>query len=199
PEWRNRFRSTSFHNTVVIDYQEQNRFNNHNLFFLEDDAECKVNLWKTTERYDFLDAEHCGYKRLENAVIHRRHFFFNKKESYWIIKDILTWTGWHTFDLYFHISNNVNYKVDKDSLVVTIIAKDNVKLRIIPLLREDLGLFFEDGWISKGYGQKTKSAVLRYSKAVNIPAEFLFVITKRDVDYSLEEINSIIETMTNKE
>jgi len=197
PYWRNKFRSTLFHNTVVVDSIEQNRFNKRSLFFLENDAKCKINLWKTTKKYDFLDAEHYGYKRLEGTVIHRRQFFFNKKESYWVIKDILMGTGRHTFDLYFHINNNVNYKVDENSLVVTIIAKGNVKLRIIPLLKKSLGLFFEDGWISKGYGQKTKSAVLRYSKAVNFPSEFLFVIAKRDVDYSLEEINSIIEAVIN--
>jgi len=46
PYWRNKFRSTMFHNTVVVDDLEQNRFDARSLFFLKNDAKCKVNVWK---------------------------------------------------------------------------------------------------------------------------------------------------------
>ena len=193
PDWRNKFRSTSFHNTVVVDNQEQNRFNNHNLFFLENDARVKINYWKTTRKYDFLDAEHYGYNRLDNLITHRRQFFFNKEESYWVIKDILKGTGRYTFDVYFHIDKNVIYNINEDSLVVTINVGDSVKLKIVPLQINNLKLFIEDGWISKGYGQKTKSVALKYSKTTIAPTEFLFVFAGSDFNYPKEDINSIIE------
>ncbi len=49
PEWRNKFRSTSFHNTIVVDNKEQNRFNDKSIFCLGEDASVKVNNWKATK------------------------------------------------------------------------------------------------------------------------------------------------------
>jgi uncharacterized heparinase superfamily protein len=60
-EMRNLFRSTRYHNTVVVDGEEQNRFDEDELFTMKPDAAVRVNRWLVTETYDFLDAEHNGY------------------------------------------------------------------------------------------------------------------------------------------
>lgn len=61
---RNLFRSTRYHNTVMVDGEEQNIFDKDNLFGMQLDAAVKVNRWLITENYDLLDAEHNGYARL---------------------------------------------------------------------------------------------------------------------------------------
>lgn len=86
-EMRNLFRSTRYHN-------------------MELDAAVNVNRWEITDKYDLLDAEHNGYARLKNPVVHRRKIFFNKEKGYWGIKDMLAGEGGykHKFDLYFHFA-----------------------------------------------------------------------------------------------
>jgi len=81
PEWRNKFRSTYFHNTVVVDDQEQNRFIENNLFSLKNDAICEcLDFGEDNEKIYFI-GEHYGYKRLKDPVIHKREIrlYKNKK------------------------------------------------------------------------------------------------------------------------
>lgn len=58
PEWRNKFRSTAYHNTIVVDSEEQNRFDENDLFSMRNWCEVKVNKWETNDECDFLDAHH---------------------------------------------------------------------------------------------------------------------------------------------
>ncbi|MBA7653058.1 hypothetical protein ES703_60899 [subsurface metagenome] len=198
PYWRNKFRSTLFHNTVVVDGVEQNRFNDKSLFFLENDAKCKINLWKTTERYDFLDAEHYGYKRLKNSVIHRRQIYYDKNKDYWIVRDLLTGKGEHKFDWCFHIAKNVIFDIDENSLAVTIncgINDDkNIRLKLIPLDAGGFKFFKFDSWLSYGYGEKVSSIMLGYSKTTDIPMDFLFIITTKKFNYSKDDVLNLLES-----
>jgi len=194
PEWRNKFRSTSFHNTMVVDDEEQSRFDSRNLFFMKEDAFVKVNNWRAIKEYDFLDAEHYGYRRLESPVTHRRQIYFCKKDRYWIIKDILTGEGVHAFDLYFNLVPGVIKEADGGSLVVDISIKGGGNLKIIPLIKDDIKLTIEDSWLSCGYGEKIKSKVLKYSKRSAVPTEFLFVFALGDFTCSIEDIDKIIES-----
>ncbi|MBN2072472.1 MAG: heparinase II/III-family protein, partial [Actinobacteria bacterium] len=114
PERRNEFRSTSYHNTAVVDGKEQNEFKPGRLFVLEDKTKVSVKSWKTTERYDFLEAEHYGYQRLDEPIIHRRLFIFDKVESFWVIKDIFSGKGRHDFSIFFNFEQRIE-SVDKDS------------------------------------------------------------------------------------
>jgi len=197
PYWRNKFRSTLFHNTVVTDRVEQNRFNDKSLFFLENDVECKINLWNSTESYDFLDAEHYGYRRLKYPVIHRRQIFYDKIEDYWIVRDLLTGRGEHKFDWCFHIAENIIFDVDEDSLIVNIDSSinndENIRLKIIPLDINGVQLFKYDGWLSHGYGEKISSIMLVYSKTARIPTEFIFVIAVKKFNYSKDYVLNLLE------
>lgn len=139
-----------------------------------------------------MDAEHYGYKRLESPVLHRRQIYFCKKDRYWIIKDMLTGEGVHAFDLYFHLAPVVTKKADGGSLIVDIDIKGGKNLKIIPLIKDDMKLAIEDGWLSYSYGEKIKSKVLKYSKKSALPAEFLFVFALGNYPCSIEEIDKII-------
>ncbi|MBA7510563.1 Heparin-sulfate lyase [subsurface metagenome] len=198
PYWRNKFRSTLFHNTVAVDDIEQNRFNDKSLFFLKNDAKCRINLWKTTERYDFLDAEHYGYKRLKNPVIHRRQIFYDKNEDYWIVRDLLNGEGKHKFDWCFHIAKNIIFDIDENSLTVTINSsindEKNIRLKIIPLDIDGFKFFKFNSWLSYGYGRKVSSIMLGYSKTTDIPTDFLFFITTKKFNYSKDDVVNLLES-----
>ena len=173
-EMRNLFRSTKYHNTVVVDGEEQNRFDEDALFAMNLDAAVNVNRWLVTEKYDLLDAEHNGYSRLN--VVHRRQIYFNKEEKYWVIRDMLTGEGGnkHKFDLYFHFAPMEVKK--KDELVIETGNKTGANIAIAPLEIEGIEMAIEKGRVSYSYGKKVEAPIVKYSKTAEVPAEFVTVI-----------------------
>lgn len=171
-EMRNLFRSTKYHNTVVVDGEEQNRFNEDDLFGMGLDATVRVNRWLVTEKYDFLDVEHNGYARLKKAVVHRRQIYFNKEKKYWVIKDVLTGEGGykHKFDLYFHLAL-LELKRTSD-LIVETNNKDGASIIIVPLETEGISMEIEKGWVSYSYGRKVEAPIVKYSKTGSVPTVF---------------------------
>ncbi|MCK4733304.1 MAG: heparinase II/III-family protein [Methanophagales archaeon] len=182
-EMRNLFRSTRYHNTVVVDDKEQNRFDDDQLFTMNLDAAVNVNRWIVTENYDFLDAEHNGYSRLN--VVHRRQIYFNKEEKYWVITDMLTGEGCHKYDLYFHFAPMELKEIDE--LVIETDNKTGANIVIAPLETDGIKLEIENGWVSYSYGKKVEAPIVKYSKTAEVPTEFITCITSGQVP-SVEEI-----------
>ena len=175
-EMRNLFRSTRYHNTVVVDDEEQNSFNEDKLFAIKPDAAVKVNRWLTAENHDFLDAEHNGYARLKASVIHRRQIYFNKDKKYWIITDMLAGEGGykHRFDLYFHFAP-MELKV-RDKLAVETDNKNEANIMVVSLENEGIEMKIEKGWVSYSYGRKVRASVVKYSKNSSAPTNFSTLI-----------------------
>jgi hypothetical protein len=163
PEKRNLFRSTAYHNTVVVDQEEQNRISPKALFQTGTEARVKLNRFQSTAEYDILDLVHTGYERLENPVVHRRQILFDKKENYWIIRDILEGSGSHRYDLYFHFTP-LNIQQDQDSTLIVKTGCTGTNLAIIPLETEGVTLEITSGWISPGYGLKQEAPVVKYTR-----------------------------------
>ena len=186
-DMRNLFRSTRYHNTVVVDDEEQNRIDEDELFGMGLDASVKVIRWDVTDEYDLLDAEHNGYERLKNPVIHRRQIFFNKKEGYWIIRDTLTGRGEHQFDLYFHLAP-LKVELDKESPLVVRTETEGANLAIIPLESEDISIDILQGWVSYQYGVKLEAPVVKYSKKGYTPASFCSVLYPYTGEFDVGEV-----------
>jgi len=172
---RNLFRSTGYHNTVVVDDQEQNRFNQNELFNMNGDAVPSISQWQITPEYDRFVAEHSGYKRLKNPVVHQRQIYFDKQAGYWIIRDVMIGRGEHRFDLYLHLAP-VEVELDKDFPLVIRTREKGTNLAIIPLNTDELSAEILDGWVSFRYGVKTEAPIVKYSKKCQAPATFCNII-----------------------
>lgn len=98
PEWRNKFRSTAYHNTVIIDGKEQNRFSENNLFFIKNDIAIEFNQWKTSEEYDILEVAYRKHNGIKDSIAHYRQFIFNKKEKKLEIVDTFKGEGEHRLE-----------------------------------------------------------------------------------------------------
>jgi Heparinase II/III-like protein/Heparinase II/III N-terminus len=156
--WRNLFRSTEYHNTVVIDGQEQNRFDPGKIFEMTPDSDVIIHEWISTSDVDRLDAEHTGYSRLDPPVRHRRTFVFLKRKGTWEIIDAIQGEGIHTADWYFHFDSGVDLARKREQTFRTRCKGTNLELEA----HSDIPLLFQvlDGWVSSRYGQKTRSRVL---------------------------------------
>ena len=69
---RNKNRSVISHNTAAIDSEEQNRFFNNRLFYLQNDAKAEIDLWVNLKDIVVISGIHKGYTRLNDVITHRR-------------------------------------------------------------------------------------------------------------------------------
>ncbi len=111
-EWRNKFRGTAFHNTVMIDGEEQNRFANYNLFSMGKDAQTKVVKFEIGKDTDIFVGEHYGYNRLKKPVAHQREMKFYKKKGLLEITDSFSGEGEHNLEWNFIFSQEVKQDIN---------------------------------------------------------------------------------------
>jgi hypothetical protein len=116
---RHEFRSTAYHSTVKIDGVEQNTIDRDAPFVIGDEARPRVLSWETNSDTDKIVAEHYGYQRLKNPVIHRRTVIFNKPERSWLIEDeFLGEAVDHDFEVRFHFAPGLKVNTDETNLEI---------------------------------------------------------------------------------
>ena len=156
-DWRMYFKGTKAHNTIVVNNINQSSW-----------TEYIVKSWVTNKGFDYV---HGQIKLSGSNPIHDRKIFFVRNE-YWIISDLLTGTGSHTYDQYFHIPKEGwgNTTMDATSKIVTCTGNN---LKIIPA---DPTTFTSasiiDDWIETSYGYKTQSPTVKYTKSGPAPTTF---------------------------
>ena len=176
PKSRNLFRSTAYHNTVVIDGEEQNRFEDWTLFLVKNDSRAKCLKWESDKNRDVFVGEHYGYKRLREPVTHRREIIFDKKTQSFKINDRFIGKGEHLFEWYFHFAPDVDVKLIDDK---SIAAKPMSGLQVVlsaETTDDSLQIEVLDGWVSFAYGKKEKARVARYSMKSGVDLKMFFEI-----------------------
>ena len=178
--WRNYFRGTRAHNTVVVDDLDQSELMDVRRVYRP--AQAKLLDWVSNPEFDFVDGIHNGYERLAEPITHRRQILFIKP-SYWIVVDTLTGRGAHTFDLYFHLMPGAEIELDPLSKSLRCKYDNQAGLTIVPLVTSGLCaqvLMGEtnpiQGWVSLFAGEKCAAPVLRYRRQVAAPVQFCTVL-----------------------
>jgi uncharacterized heparinase superfamily protein len=164
PTLRNRFRSTAYHNTVMVDGEEQNRFA-EDVFFLHNDTDARVPVWESNDEYDFLSGVHFGYKRLPHPVIHKRDIRFDKKETSWEITDCFEGEGKHCLEWNLHLAPKVEVEIG-DAKTFRLKTKNS---RLFIRFDEPAGINIEEGRFSPGYRQKRPSKIIRRRITTGLP------------------------------
>ncbi len=174
PVWRNRFRSTAYHNTVVVDREEQNRFGEDSLFGMYEDARARCLKWESNREYDWFIGEHYGYTRLPVPIVHRREIKFYKDRAMWEISDIFdtSYTGnpentEYQLEWYFHLPPSVVVVEKGDNVFL---LDSEVEFSAPSYLKG----FTISGWYSPAYGVKAENKVLKfeYSSAAHLEVRF---------------------------
>jgi uncharacterized heparinase superfamily protein len=102
-KWRDFFRGTAAHSTVVVDGASQAEATGP--FGWRRRPRVRLREWHSTTDFDFVDAEHDGYAALPDPVSHRRRVIF-VKPGYWIVVDDLAGKARHQIDLTFQFATN---------------------------------------------------------------------------------------------
>lgn len=176
-ELRDYFRSSVAHNTLTIDEKSSSRFGNK--FDWETMAEAKVKSWISEDRFDFFEATHNGYRRLESSPADYTRSILFLKNDYWIMRDFVKTVGEHDYQQNFHFNTETNpsiENIENGRWCVNEMPTEKVGVRLFTF--GDKGSWQrKESWISNCYGERTNAPFLRYiSKGIGPQEFFTFML-----------------------
>jgi uncharacterized heparinase superfamily protein len=190
-EWRNRFRSTAFHNTVQVDGEELNRFiDADEIWRLHDDARPTAVTWRTSDVGVFFRGGHTGYRRLASPVMHVREVLFDRSGRRVTFRDILEGRGRHHLVWRFHLDPSVTADVQPAGIRLRGPAAE-VWFRLGADAAIDARI--EPGWVSPGYGRKVEASILILECTCELPKTIVYCFS--DVAPAADEINQAVARM----
>jgi hypothetical protein len=161
PQWREYFRSTRAHNTVVIDDMDQSQMLGPFLWGRR--ARCRLLRWEPTAGGGVVSGEHDGYTHLSDPVIHRRTVTLRENAAGLSIRDDIIARGTHTVTISWHFAEHCTvegaggnrFHVDFGSGSATIALDPELSVSIAKGSENPIG-----GWVSRGYHHKVPSISL---------------------------------------
>jgi hypothetical protein len=176
PIWRDHFRGTSAHSTVIVDHEEQAVAAGP--FSWRGRPAARLGTWACTPTHDVVDASHDAYGRLPSPVRHRRRVLFLRSCG-WAVVDDLTGVARqaHDIELRFQLSPR-RVALDDEGWVRIEGAKGRglwmLSMAPTPLvtdIREGERDPIE-GWVSSAYGVLAPAPMIitrtRYSGAIRL-------------------------------
>src|SRR5262249_8301545 len=193
--WRNRFRSTAYHNTVRVDREEISELPKGQPFALGPNCAVRINRWESSVDEDLLDAQHQGYTRLEDRIVHRRVLRFNKVLEYWTLDDLFT-AGVeasahpHLFEFFFNFDAGLQVSFDENSRAFA--RSRTAVLAVVPASGHTLETRIATRWVSPSYGTRKPSFAIMYSLYATVPfSSRILLIPYKKGDES--KVNDIVE------
>jgi hypothetical protein len=170
--WRDYFRSTAAHNTIVIDGDNQSEI--LGTFLWGRKANTQLLKWDSQAEFDIAIGEHDGYSRV--GIIHRRAVVF-LKPNWLFVSDWIIGGGDHSVDQLWHLSPHSEVELRQDQaiiktqgIIVSIHTEESSGMlaNVIKGSNEPI-----QGWISKGYGHKEPSPVISFAARMMLPKNFI--------------------------
>ncbi len=200
PEWRDYFRSTRAHNTVVVDGQDQAI--GDGTFGWATRFSTRILRHFSFVNADYIEAEHDGYSRLANPIVHRRRVLHVRPHC-WLVVDDFRGEGHHTFETFYHFPalaavsldprnslSSVNLRsADRgQGLSLAFYASNAVEAHVIRGSKAPI-----QGWLSKEYGDIQPAPVLRARVHDSTPSAAMTVLVPRFMDVDTQKLPQIQE------
>jgi len=165
--WREYFRGTSAHNTVRIDGRDQSVSGGPFLWTQHANTRrLAVELGADTER---IVAEHDGYCRLDDPLLHRREIAYDRSARRVCVIDELRASSAHHIEMFWHFATECAVRLEEDGAVA---ARQGVGLKVrwpaaltgrLERGRTDPVL----GWVSARFNEKVPTDTLIVSGTVS--------------------------------
>jgi hypothetical protein len=191
-EWRNRFRSTAFHNVVQVDGEELNRFiSPENLWQFHDDARPIDVVWECGSGVDYFRGSHTGYLRLTPPVTVTREIALVKDGPDVIVRDTVGGEGTRELVWRFHLDPAVAAEIVSGSVRLSSPGRE-AWLQLVGGPR-DMTTTIESGWSSPSYGMRDeiRVVVMRVRAAIPQVATFRLGLVRLPID-RLHELTVVL-------
>lgn len=176
PEWRNRFRSTAYHNTVMIDEVEQNSFGKWHLFSLRPDASASCIEWHVAPQKGRFQGE-CEIRTKPGIIVHKRTIEAFVEDRQWIVTDEFHQKGFkvptnlHRFQFNLCLAPSLRVATKHNILVlagtnvvIMLYFSNHAKAELLPR------------WFSPKYGVLEKTSGVRCEYTGALPLAFQLII-----------------------
>jgi hypothetical protein len=183
PEWRNFFRSTRAHNTVVVDGADQSVPDG--TFKWRKKAQSRVVRHLAKEGFNYIEAENDGYRDAPHNILHRRRLL-HLSPGLWVVADDLAGPPQqHIFDSYFHFPANSHVSIQQENERVLRVSAcaDSARLKLLVCASASMQAKTVEGqinpiqgWVSQTYGHKSPAPTLRIGMETRAPASGMFIM-----------------------
>lgn len=170
--WRDYFRSTAAHSTIVVDQLSQAEPGT--LFTWRNRPSSRIRAWESTPAYDLIDAEHDGYARLSDPVRHRRRVLFIKP-ALWVVVDDLAGDDTHALDLRFQFAAGATVDTSEGGGWARA-SIGHVGTWLKTFSTANLAVRVDDGWVSERYGHWEPAPALSTSTRARLPRRLVTVL-----------------------
>jgi hypothetical protein len=173
PAERDRFRSASAHNVVVVDGQNMHQISPQMPFEMPARARFGVEHWEDSTSAIVLTGWHDAYGSRKDPVVCRRTISLDKATGAVEVVDDVRGQGRRRIESLLHLASGVDVR--------TLSATD-LQMRSD---RYQMGISFTgaetvtvvDGWVSEQYGVRQRAAVLRATTEVQLPTSLRYRMT----------------------
>lgn len=192
--WRQGFRGTRAHNTMVIDSCDQTYI--PGLFGAGRFARPRLNSAILSGGLRFFDASHDGYQRCGGSVQHRR-LLLDLPDMGWLVIDLVTGQGRHEVEELWHFHPDILLRIKSSQIAACIGDREVCQIyqrsSFETLSMVGCGIYDPPlGWLAEEAGQKIPAPVLISSGTGNLPllVATLFVPgrTKKKISLQLKEL-----------
>jgi hypothetical protein len=178
PAWREFFRGTAAHSTAMVDGVSQTA--PAGPFRWRERPAARLLRWASTDAQDLAEAQHTGYARLADPVIHRRRVLWIKPRC-WVLVDDLEGSAEHEIELRFQFAP-LEVTLDA-SLWARARGSRGHGLLVRPFSSAPLKAEVRvgelapiRGWVSPDYGRRQPAPVLIYSTVTGLPFRIVTVL-----------------------
>lgn len=194
--WRDHFRGTAAHSTVMVDGVSQ--ATPAGPFAWRQRPQARLRRWISTASFDLADADHDAYSRLADPVTHRRRVLFAKGRYYWVVVDDLEGGAEHRLDLRFQFAPmEVTLGLDEWARAR---AADGRELRIRAFATTPLAAHVAvgevgsmQGWVSPNYGRRHPAPMLRYTTVGLLPLRIVTLLLPVDCVLAAPQAASMVD------
>jgi len=180
-KWRDFYRSTRAHNTVVVDGLNQSDVwgsfrAGHRAF----PTEVK---WIVKDDITFFEGGHDGYLK-QVGILHKRKIVFVDND-FWLIFDELDGIGMHIVEEYLHFHPEI--EVTCENAIIAQKSKRHI-LQIMPLGKPETQILQGElepiqGWYSPEFGKKEPNPVLLLRYEASLPVRIGYGLFPMPVEY----------------
>ena len=161
PKWRQYFRGTRAHNTIMVDGLEQSEM--LGLFLWGARAQARCVSWEPSETGGTVTGEHDGYTRGADPVLHRRTLHLDGAARVLTVRDELTARAQHEAEFMLHFAEPCRVRPQETGVYRVSCPGGALTLRVDPKLAVSLAHGSERpilGWVSRGYHRKQPAPTL---------------------------------------